>query len=124
MRDRIDEFGDAVVVIITFDVSGAVAKHYRDRLAPLVVLVDEARATYRSYGLRRGSVWRAWGPKTWRAYARLIARGRRPTLPRSDTLQLGGDFVVDREGGIVFAYRSADPDDRPGVDVLVAAVSS
>ncbi len=43
-------------------------------------------------------------------------------LPSQDTLQLGGDFVVDRAGVLVYASRSTRPDDRPPVDNLIAAV--
>ena len=37
-----------------------------------------------------------------------------------DALQLGGDFLVDRDGGILWAYRSVDPTDRPTVEQLLA----
>jgi len=43
---------------------------------------------------------------------------RRPT---EDTLQLGGDFVVGRDGRLVYVYRSKGPADRPPVDDLIAA---
>jgi hypothetical protein len=35
---------------------------------------------------------------------------------------LGGDFVVGRDGRVAYAFRSTDPDDRPPVDDLIAAV--
>jgi hypothetical protein len=57
-----------------------------------------------------------------RAYGRLLRAGRRPRLPSEDTLQLGGDFIVDPEGRVAYAYRSAGPDDRPSVDDLLAAL--
>jgi hypothetical protein len=53
---------------------------------------------------------------------RRLRAGRRPRLPPADTLQLGGDFVVNPEGRVACAYRSAGPDDRPSVDDLVTAV--
>jgi hypothetical protein len=86
------------------------------------VLVDPTRAVYRAYGLGRGSVRKVWGPKTWWAYAKLIGRGRHFQLPTEDTLQLGGDFVVGRDGRLVYVFRSDDPDDRPTVDDLLVAV--
>ncbi|MGE3449230.1 MAG: AhpC/TSA family protein [Microbacteriaceae bacterium] len=122
MRDRFDDFGDAAIAIITFSAPAQVVVYQRMRLAPLPVLVDEARSTYAAYGLGRGSVWKVWGPKVWWAYARLLRRGRRLHRPTEDTLQLGGDFVVGRDGRLAYAFRSQDPDDRPPVDELVAAV--
>lgn len=122
MRDRLDEFGDAAIAVITFSAPDQVAAYQRTLLAPLPVLVDETRATYAAYHLGRGSVWRVWGPKIWLAYARLMLRDRRFHRPTEDTLQLGGDFVVGRDGRVAYAFRSADPDDRPSVDELLAAV--
>jgi hypothetical protein len=65
-----------------------------------------------------------WGLKAVRAYGRLLRQGRRLERPSGDTLQLGGDFVVDRDGRLAYAYRSRGPDDRPSVDDLVDAVRS
>lgn len=122
MRDRLEELGDAAVAVITFSAPEQVAAYQRTRLAPLRVLVDERRAAYAAYDLGRGSVWRVWGPKIWLAYATLLLRGRRLQRPTEDTLQLGGDFVVGRDGRVAYAFRSTDPDDRPSVDELLAAV--
>lgn len=44
MRDRLDEFGDAAIAIITFSAPDQVAAYQRTRLAPLPVLVDQTRA--------------------------------------------------------------------------------
>jgi len=122
VRDRLDEFGDAVVVVVAFSAPDYVAAYQRERLAPLVVLIDEERVAYRAYRLGRGTVWTVWGPKVWRAYLRLIRQGRRFQRPTEDTLQLGGDFVVGRDGQMAYSFRSSDPDDRPTVDDLIAAV--
>jgi hypothetical protein len=122
VRDRLGEFGDAVVVVIAFSAPEHVAAYQRERAAPLTVLIDEERVAYRAYGLGRGSVWKVWGPKTWWAYLKLIGRGRRFQRPVEDTLQLGGDFVVGRDGRLLYGFWSADPDHRPPVDDLIAAV--
>ena len=122
MRDRLAEFGDAVVVVIAFSAPEYVVAYQRQRMAPLTVLIDEERVAYRAYGLGRGPVWKVWGPRVWWAYLRLIRRGRRFQRPIEDTLQLGGDFVVGRDGRLMYGFRSADPDDRPSVDDLTAAL--
>ncbi len=119
MRSRLDEFDDAAVVVICFSAPEYVAIYQRERLAPMTVLVDEDQ---RSYGFGRGSVRAVWGPKVWLAYARLLLAGRRFQRPVEDTLQLGGDVVIGRDGRIAYLFRSTDPDDRPGVDELLAAV--
>lgn len=122
MRSRLEEFGDVEVVVIFFSGPEYVAAYQAERLHPMTVLVDEERASYRAYGFRRGSVRRVWGLRTWRAYARLLRAGRRFERPTEDTLQLGGDVVVDRDGRISYVFRSSDPADRPSVDELLDAV--
>jgi len=58
-------------------------------------------------------------PKVWRAYARMFLReGQRPARMGKDTLQLGGDFVVGRDGRLVYS-RPQERDDRPAVGLLL-----
>jgi peroxiredoxin len=119
---RLAELGDAEVALVTFTRQRNL-RGYRGRLhLPFAVLTDETRSTYRAYGLGRGRWWRVWGPATVAAYARLVRRGGRTRPTGEDTLQLGGDFVIDRDGVVVYAYRSHGPADRPPVDDLVEAV--
>lgn len=123
MRDRIDELGDAVVVLVFFTAQRDL-RGYRSRFnTPFTCVTSEDRSAYRTYRLQRGSVGRVWGPKVWLAYIRLLRKGRRFERPSEDTLQLGGDFVVGRDGQLVYEFRSKGPDDRPPIDDLVAAVS-
>jgi len=122
VSDRLDNFSDAAVVLITFarprNLHGF--RHQLD--LSYLVLADEARVAYRAYGLGRGPWWRVWGPQTLRTYRHLVQTGQRLRRPTQDTLQLGGDFVVDRAGQLAYVYRSTRPDDRPPVTDLIAAV--
>ena len=89
---------------------------------PYPVLVDQDRSAYRAWGLHRGSVAGIWGdPRVWLRYAREIARGERLRRPGNDRLQLGGDFVIDREGIVAYS-RPQRRDDRPPVAELVRAL--
>ena len=120
-RERIDEVGTAVFV--AFDEP----ERLRDALlhgveVPYPVLVDRDRAAYRAWGLGRGSLLTVWGdPGVWRRYASEIVGGARLRRPGSDTLQLGGDFVVDARGTLVYA-RPQRRDDRPPVAELLRAL--
>lgn len=90
---------------------------------PYRVYGDPARASYRAFGLGRASRARVWlDPRVWARYASLIARGRRPKGPQGDedTLQLGGDAILDADGRLRWIHRSRGPDDRPSVDEIVA----
>jgi peroxiredoxin len=86
---------------------------------PFRLLLDPDREAYRAYGLER-SLFRAWNLKNKWRYAQLIAAGTRWRGIQGDSTQLGGDFVVDRNGVIRLAYPSQDPTDRPAVNDLLA----
>ena len=96
---------------------------YRARfVAPLVVVTDEGRSLYRAFGFERGAWWRVWGLRSIRRYAELVRGGRRDIGVDGDTLQLGGDAVIDRTGRIAYLFRGAGPDERPSVDELLDVI--
>ncbi len=59
-------------------------------------------------------------------FLRAIFRGTLPKLPakNDDLFQLGGDFILDTEHRIRFAFSSREPTDRPSVDRLLAELHS
>lgn len=121
MRDRLDELGDAEVVVVFFDGTDRLAAYraHHDLPSRIRLLADPERRVYEALGIGRGSWWRVWGPRTLLAYGRLVARGRRYERHRGDSLQLGGDVVIGPDGLLRAVHRPADPDARPTVDELV-----
>ena len=125
MRDRLDDLGAATeVVLVTFTNQDELATYQQRNALPFPVVSDPSRAAYRAYGLGRGSVARVWGWQAARRNAQILRRSglrswRRPT---EDTLQLGGDFVVNPDGTLVYGFWGEGPDDRPSVDDLIAAI--
>ena len=125
MRRTEDELGAAgvEVVVVTFEV-GALAKAYVEKTNlrwPL--LVDETRSLYRAYEMLGASFWQVWGPRTWVAYAKAMARGAWPKLATDDVSQRGGDVLVDPGGVVRLHHVGAGPADRPAVQTLLAAVA-
>ena len=120
-RQRIEAAGTALFV--SFDEPERIRRTLVKGLEPAFpLLVDRERSAYRAWGLERGSVLRLWGdPRVWLRYAAEIARGGRLRRPVSDTLQLGGDFVIDPEGTVTYS-RPQRRDDRPPVAELVRAL--
>ena len=114
MQRALEEKEDAVVVAIS-PAEPALLRSLRDSLGLRVVLLsDPSWSTYRAYGLERGSSLRLLlSPGLWFAYARLLARGRRPSRPAEDVLELGGDVIVDRDGRIAWIHRPRGITDRP-----------
>lgn len=84
------------------------------------IWLDPDRKAYQAFGLER-SLGRAWGPRTLLYYARALLRGETLKEKRGDTDQMGGDFIIDSQGVVRFAYRSQDPTDRPAIEELLRA---
>ena len=49
---------------------------------------------------------------------------RRMRRVHEDTLQLGGDAVVDADGRLAWVQRSRGPEDRPTIAVVQAALEA
>ena len=58
----------------------------------------------------------------WR-YLKLLAKGERFLGFAPDMFQLGGDFLVDKHGTLVFAYRMRNNGDRVDTETLFDELS-
>jgi peroxiredoxin len=112
------------VVAVSFSKPEVVAAHLALEPLPFPMLADPEMTAYRAFGLGRTSWGTFFRGRVLGRYLRLIFRGWRPRKLQEgdDLLQLGGDFVLDRQRRLVYAYRSADPTDRPPPEDLVRAV--
>ena len=118
-KEKLDAIGATALFVVYDDPERVRTGLLRGLDVPFPVLVDRERDAYRIWGLRRSSVAGVWlDPRVWGRYAALIARGERPGRPGEDTLQLGGDFIVDPGGTVTYA-RPQQRDDRPSVLMLV-----
>jgi peroxiredoxin len=116
---------DVSVLVVSQARPAVLATFLRDHPQPVPVVCDPDRAGYRAFGLERTSWLSFFRPSVMGGYLRLIFRGgkvRKP-YPGEDVLQLGGDFLLDRAGRVVFAHPSRTATDRPSIDVLLAATS-
>jgi hypothetical protein len=120
-----EELGVRVVVVGFAAPESLAAYRRRQGLDELLVLSDPQRRAYRAFGFDRGSVARVWlDPRVWRRYAQLIRRGRRIERSKEDTLQLGGDVLVDPDGRVRWIHTSRGPEDRPTIATLRRAIRS
>lgn len=122
MAEQTEEI-DGRIACITFAQPTMLRGFERKMSLPYPVYGDPGRESYRVFGLGHASGARVWlDPRVWARYASLIARGRRPERPdgEEDTLQLGGDAVLDAQGHLHWIYRSRGPEDRPPVEEIVA----
>lgn len=103
-------------------------EHLRIRLEddpkPFPAVCDPERQIYRDFGLLPGKARMFLSTKVIGSYLARIFQGWRVRRPvkNEDLLQLGGDFVLDQSRHLVYAYRSADPTDRPSANQLLEAM--
>jgi AhpC/TSA antioxidant enzyme len=122
VRDRIEQFGDAEIVVVTFAAPERLARH-RDHLQiPFTIVADVDRRVYELLGAERGTRRQVWSLGTLRLYARLLRQGRRLTRPTEDIHQLGADAVIGRDGRLCYLSLPSTPDARPPVEQLIAAL--
>ena len=114
---------DATAVFVAHDDAALLRRTMlRDVSSPFPVVVDQPRTSYRDWGLQRASLARVWlDPMVWVRYARLIVGGERLGRLGRDTRQMGGDFIIDPEGIVVYA-RPQQRDDRPAVGHLLQVI--
>ena len=122
VRDRLDQFGDATVVVVTFAAPDRLAAHREHLQIPFTIVTDTDRSLYRLLGAERGSNRQVWSLGTLRMYGRLLRRGRRLQRPTEDIHQLGADAVIGRDGRLRFLSLPSTPDARPPVSALIAAL--
>lgn len=88
------------------------------------VLIDHDRAVYKAYQLERSRL-RSRSPRILWIYFTYWLKGQKfYDSHGGDTSQLGGDFIVDKQGILRLVYPSRDPADRPPVDDLITVIKN
>ncbi len=122
VRDHLDHFDDAEIVVVTFAAPGRLAAHREHLGVPFTIVTDTDRRLYTLLGAERGTRRQVWSIGTLRMYVRLLRSGRRLARPTEDVNQLGADAVIGRDGRLRYLSLPASPDARPPVSDLVAAL--
>ncbi|MEM8860758.1 MAG: peroxiredoxin-like family protein [Chloroflexota bacterium] len=86
--------------------------------APFPIWLDPDKKSYEVYGMTSSKL-AAWGPQNLMFYAKALWRGEKTKGNRGETDQMGGNFIVDKNGIVRFAYPSKNPTDRPEVAKLM-----
>ena len=87
------------------------------------MLADPERKAYQSFALKRLSWFQVFSPAALKLYWKLLRGGmKQERFQGEDIYQSGGDFLLDREGNVLFAHRSQNPADRPAVARLLMAI--
>jgi len=122
VKEKFAQRGVAIVVV-SFAAPERLVPYQRHHRWPFVILADPDRSAYRTFDLHRLPWYRLLSPSTLRQYLVLLLKGRKiQNYGKDDYYQAGGDFLVDRDGKVIFSYRSHDPSDRPPVGRLLAEI--
>jgi peroxiredoxin len=112
------------VLVISFGTPESI-EGFRARLGlPFPVASDPEQKAYRDYGIGKASFWSVWSPRVLWKYLRLRARGQKlqHSPEPEDVYQLGGDFLLDENGKVLFSHTSRTPVDRPAVRRILEAL--
>ena len=121
-KDEFDRRGVGIVVI-SFAEPERLAPYQEYHHWPFVILADPKRIAYQAFALKPLSLLRVFSPSTLRLYIKLLREGKKiRSYGRDDYYQAGGDFLIDRQGKILFAHRSQNPADRPPIEKLLEAI--
>lgn len=87
------------------------------------LLIDHDMVFYRQFGLRR-EVKLVWTLETFNFYAANVIEGRGDNLSYDgdDLTVMGGDFIVDKTGNVVFAHVQSGQFDRPPVEDILKCI--
>ncbi len=121
------ESRDIGVLVIGFDELQTLDDMKRRLSSPFIFMRDASRAGYRTLGLGRapGSSEPTCTPMCCDHTPRFALQGEFPKLRRrQDRRQLGGDFVVRRNGQVILSHREQGPEDRAPVGAIIAAARS
>ncbi len=111
------------VLIISFENREAMRRLVDGHKFPFVVLLDPAKEVYRQYGMVYRKQGRTGNLSTAFAYLRLRLSGYPKQVAGSDTRQMGGDVIIDRQGEISFIHRSEYPHDLPAVESILKVIT-
>jgi peroxiredoxin len=123
-RERIQQAGVEVIFVAFHEPELMMSKMLRDLDLKFLLLLDSAREFYARWGLQTGTLKAVINPGALWAIVKLTLK-RPPSLGSAPPHhnQLGGDFVVDRAGNLVFVNRMRSIHDRADIDDMLAAVT-
>lgn len=122
--NTLNEWGVAVVVV-SFAEPRRLVNYQEHHQWPFVLLADPDRSAYRQFDLKRLSLFRVFSLSTLSIYFGLLRQGKKiQNYGKDDYYQGGGDFLLDRQGTVLFAHRSHDPSDRPSVQRLLEVINT
>jgi AhpC/TSA antioxidant enzyme len=89
---------------------------------PFPFICDPEKKLYSMYGLQRAGFKEIASPRMFIKGLRLMADGHTPGVPRGDTMQLAGTFVINKGGLFLRRHLAKDIADHLPIETIVQAV--
>lgn len=111
---------------MTFGYMSGAKRWLQATKCPFPYYVNPSRDLYKTLGLRR-AIACVWSERALNYYGAMLAKNE--PLPEvftdieDDLHQMGGDFILDNQGKVLFPYWSKVPTDRPSVDLILQTLS-
>lgn len=122
-KERIERAGVEVIFVAFHDPDLMMSKMLRDLDLRFVLMLDRAREAYARWGLQTGTLANILRPGLAWAVVKMMFSGQKSMGPAPPHhRQLGGDFVVDPSGTLVFVNRMRSVYDRADIDDMLAVV--
>ena len=123
MRDVVDaiRFLGAELVVIGNGRPDHAEAFKEEQKISFPLFVYPTMEAYRAAGLKRG-ITNAVNLRTARHAVRAFRKGFRQTGTQGDPWQLGGSFVIDPKGAVLFTQISREPGDHPDPQDILAAL--
>lgn len=122
MRQNQAEFDQrgVAIAVVSFAEPMKLLQYQQSHRWPFIMLADPQRRAYEAFALKRLTWFQVFSPAALKLYWKLLRGGMRQERYEGDDIyQSGGDFLLDREGNVLFAHRSQNPADRPAVALLL-----
>ncbi len=121
-KEDIARTGAGVILVAFHDPELLMSKMMHDLDVPFLLLLDRARETYARWGLGRFD-WKVMlNPALYAQMVKLMIGGHPPMGTTPHYNQLGGDFVIDQSGKLVYVKRMKSFYDRAPVPEMLAAI--
>lgn len=118
-----DDLPDANIVFVTMS-EPKLADRFRTWLrSPHVFLCDPERRIYEAFGVKRSVAGKFFSQTVVKRALRAYRKGYRNALTFDDQLQLGGAYVFDRDGEVLYSHDANDISDYPSSETLRAALA-
>ena len=120
--DEIEQL-NADIVAVSFGTPYWANAWLEETQAPFPIWLDPQKESYQLYGMTASKL-QAWGARNLWFYAKAFLRGEKGKGNRGETDQMGGNFIIDKNGVVRFAYPSKNPTDRPEISKLLQVLKS